>query len=162
MHLRDIGFQELIFQENLNLRSWLRIQFKQEIFEKHLCPLPLDIAVKKMNGNYKNMKFSKSKGQNFVENSLIVPKIWLVLDIKMINLYIRFYYNMWITCEENERKLQIIGIFLSPRRITLSNNCSIVLSQMEFDLAIIFKNLCTKIHLSKCNFCKENVPRQLT
>ena len=64
--------------------------------------------------------FSTSKGHNSVENCSIVPNIELDLDIIMINLYTKFHFNMFILCEENERKLQITGIFLCPRAITLS------------------------------------------
>lgn len=42
----------------------------------------------------------------------------LDLDIIMINLYTKFYFIMYNLCEENERKLQNIGI--SPWDIILS------------------------------------------
>jgi hypothetical protein len=64
--------------------------------------------------------FSKSKGHNSVKNGSIVPKILLGLNILTINLYTKFQFNMSIQCKENERKLQITGIFQSPRAITLS------------------------------------------
>jgi hypothetical protein len=67
-----------------------------------------------------NWNFSKSKGHNSVQNGSIVPKTELDLDIPMINLCIKFHFNMCIQCKENERKLQIIRIFRSPRAITLS------------------------------------------
>jgi hypothetical protein len=68
--------------------------------------------------NYWN--FSKSKGHNSVKNGSIVSKTELDLDILTINLYTKFYFNMCNQCKENERKLQIIRIFGSPRVITLS------------------------------------------
>jgi hypothetical protein len=68
--------------------------------------------------NYWN--FLSPRGHNSVQNGLIVPKSELGLDIVMVNLYTKFHFNMWILCRENERKLQIIAIFLSPRGITLS------------------------------------------
>jgi hypothetical protein len=75
---------------------------------------------KKMNENCKLLEFSKSKGYNSVKNGSIVPKRDLDLDILMINLYTKFHFNMCNQCKENERKLQIIGNFRSPRAITLS------------------------------------------
>jgi hypothetical protein len=68
--------------------------------------------------NYWN--FSKSKGYNSGKNGSIVPKRELDLDILTINLYTKFYFNMCNQCKENERKLQIIGIFRSPGTITLA------------------------------------------
>jgi hypothetical protein len=58
-----------------------------------------------------NWNFSKSKGHNSVQNGSIVPKTELDLDILMINLCIKFHFNMCIQCKENEQKLQIIAIF---------------------------------------------------
>jgi hypothetical protein len=52
-----------------------------------------------------NWNFSKSKGNNSVQNGSFVPKTKLDLDIPMINLCIKFHLN--------ERKLQIIRIFWS-------------------------------------------------
>jgi hypothetical protein len=68
--------------------------------------------------NYWN--FSKSKGHNSGKNGSIIPKIILDLDILTINLYTKFHFNMSNQCKEIERKLQIIGIFLSPRATTLA------------------------------------------
>jgi hypothetical protein len=62
--------------------------------------------------NYWN--FSSSKGHNSVKNGSIVPKTEADLDILTINLYTKFHFRtMCNQCEENEWKLQIIGIFLS-------------------------------------------------
>jgi hypothetical protein len=68
--------------------------------------------------NYWN--FSKSKGHNSVKNGSIVLITYLDLDILTINLYTKFHFNMCNQCKENEWKLQIIGIFRSPRAITLA------------------------------------------
>jgi hypothetical protein len=64
--------------------------------------------------------FSESKGHNSNKKDAFVPKTELDLDIYLICLYTEFYFNMCNLCKENERKLQISGIFLSPRGITLS------------------------------------------
>jgi hypothetical protein len=55
-----------------------------------------------------------------VQNGSIVPKTELDLDILMMNMCIKFHFNLCIQYKEIERKLQIIGIFRSPRAITLS------------------------------------------
>ena len=68
--------------------------------------------------NYWN--FSKSKDHNSVKNSSFVPKRECDLHILTINIHTKFHFNMCIQCKENERKLQITGIFQSPRAITLS------------------------------------------
>jgi hypothetical protein len=68
--------------------------------------------------NYWN--FSKCKGHNSVKNGSIVSKTELDLDILMINLYTKFNFNICNQCKENEQKLQIIGIFRSPRGINLT------------------------------------------
>lgn len=54
--------------------------------------------------------------------------------------------------EENERKLQKIGI---PRGITLSKNCSIRL-KIKLDLEIIMINLYTKFHFHMFILYDEN------
>lgn len=56
---------------------------------------------------------------------------------------------MYNHCEENEWKLKIIGIFRSPRYITLEK-CSIV-PKTELDRDMLMMNLHTKFLLSKCN-----------
>jgi hypothetical protein len=38
----------------------------------------------------------------------------------LLNLYTKFHFSMGNLCKENEKKLQIIEIFTSPRAITLS------------------------------------------
>lgn len=49
-----------------------------------------------------------------------------VLGIIMVNLYTKFYFNTYNTCKENELKMQISKILLSPKGITVEN-CFIVL-----------------------------------
>jgi hypothetical protein len=88
------------------------------------------------------------------KNCSIAPKIKLDLHILRINLYTKFHFNMCNQCKENERKLQIIGIFRSPRGITVEN-CTI-LTKTELDLDILRINLYTKFHFNMCNQCKEN------
>jgi hypothetical protein len=70
--------------------------------------------------NYWN--FSKSKGHNSVKKCSILPKTELDLHILTINLYTKFHLSMCNLCNENEQKLQILGICLSPRGITLSKD----------------------------------------
>ena len=64
-------------------------------------------------------KFSKSKGHNSAENCSTRPKFKLNLCILLTHLYTEFQFKMSISNGDNERKLKINGIFLSPRGITL-------------------------------------------
>lgn len=52
-----------------------------------------------------------SKGHNSVKISSIVTKIKYHPDIIIINLYDKFHFKMCNLYEENDRKLQISGIF---------------------------------------------------
>ena len=61
-----------------------------------------------------------SKGHNSAENYSTGPKFELNLRILVTNLYIEFQIKMPICNGDNEGKLKINGIFLSPRGITLS------------------------------------------
>ena len=63
--------------------------------------------------------FSKSKGHNCAENYSTGPKFKLNLRILVKHLYTEFQFKMSICNGDNERKLKINGIFLSPRGITL-------------------------------------------
>ena len=65
--------------------------------------------------------FSKSKGHtgNSAEINLTRPKFNLYLCILVTHLYTEFQFKMSICNGDNERKLKINGIFLSPRGITL-------------------------------------------
>ena len=63
--------------------------------------------------------FSKCKGHNCAENQSTRPKFELNLHILVTHLCIKFQFKMSICNGENERKLKIIGIFLSPRGINL-------------------------------------------
>ena len=63
--------------------------------------------------------FSKSKGHNSAENYSTRPKLKLNLCIVVTHLYPEFELKMSICNGDNERKLKINGIFLSPRGITL-------------------------------------------
>jgi hypothetical protein len=58
--------------------------------------------------------------------------------------------NFISICEENERKLQIIGIFRSPWAITLSKMARLYPKQ------ILIINLYPKFHFSMYNQCEEN------
>ena len=62
--------------------------------------------------------FSKSKGHNSAEYSTR-PKFKPNLRILLTHLYTEFQFKMSICNGDNERKLKINGIFLSPRGITL-------------------------------------------
>ena len=63
--------------------------------------------------------FSKSKGHNSPENYSSGPKFKLNLRILLTYLHTQFQFKMSISNGDNERKLKINGIFLSPRGITL-------------------------------------------
>jgi hypothetical protein len=98
--------------------------------------------------NYWN--FSKSKGHNSRKNGSMVPKTQLEIDIRTINLYTKFHFNMCNQCKENERKLQIIGIFGSPRNITLAKMAR------SYPKHVLTINLCTKFHFNMSTSAKEN------
>ena len=66
-----------------------------------------------MSGNWKLMEFFKSKGHNSAENYLTGPKFELNLRILVTNLYTEFQFKTSICNGDNERKLEINGIFLS-------------------------------------------------
>ena len=73
-----------------------------------------------MSGNWKLIKKnSKSKGHNSAENYSTGPKFQLNLRIFMTHLYTEYQFKMSICNGDNERKLKINGILLSPRGITL-------------------------------------------
>ena len=61
----------------------------------------------------------KSKGHNSAENYSTGPKFELNLRILLTHLYTEFQFKMSICNGNNERKLKINIIFLSPRGITL-------------------------------------------
>ena len=63
--------------------------------------------------------FSKSKGHNSAENYSARPRFKLNLRILLKHLYSEFQFKMSISNGDNERKLKINGIFLSPRGIIL-------------------------------------------
>ena len=63
--------------------------------------------------------FSKSMGHNSAENYLARPKFKLNLRVLLTHLYSEFQFKMSISNGDNERKLKINGIFLSPSGITL-------------------------------------------
>jgi hypothetical protein len=97
-----------------------------------------------------NWNFSKPKGYNSVKYCKIVPKTELDLDILMINLYTKYHFSICHLCKENERKLQRIEIFLSPRAITLSKMAR------SYQKQIVMINLHTKYHFNMCSQCEEN------
>lgn len=75
-------------------------------------------STKKMYG--RNCKYNATgvfKVHNSVKIFSIVPKIELDLDVIQTDLITKFQLNMFIICEENEWKLQLIEIFL--RGITM-------------------------------------------
>ena len=116
LSLRGITLRKIIRPDpkfKLNLRIlvtnlYTKFQFKMSIFngdnERKL----------KINGI-----FFKSKGHNSAENYSTGPTFELNLRILMTNLYTEFQFKMKICNGNNERKLKINGIFLSPRGITL-------------------------------------------
>ena len=63
--------------------------------------------------------FSKSKGHNSAENYSTWTQFELNLRILLTYLYTEFQFKMSICNGDNERKLKINGLFLSPRGITL-------------------------------------------
>ena len=63
--------------------------------------------------------FSKSKGHNSAKNYSTGPKFELNLRILWTHQYTEFRFKMSICNGDNERKLKINRIFLSPRGITL-------------------------------------------
>ena len=63
--------------------------------------------------------FSKFKGHNSAENYSTRPKFKLNLRILLTHLFTELQFQMSISNGDNERKLKINGIFLSPRGITL-------------------------------------------
>ena len=63
--------------------------------------------------------FSNSKGHNSAKNNSTRPKVKLHLRILLTHLYSEFQFKMSICNGDNERKMKINGIFLSPRGITL-------------------------------------------
>ena len=63
--------------------------------------------------------FTKSKGHNSPKIFSTGPKFKLNLRILQTHLYTKFQLKMSICNGDNERKLKINGIFLSPRGITL-------------------------------------------
>ena len=66
-----------------------------------------------------NWNFSKSKGHNSAENYSTRPKFKLNLRIVVTHLYSELQFKMSISNGDNEQKLKINGIFVSPRGITL-------------------------------------------
>ena len=73
-----------------------------------------------MSGNWKlNGIFSKSKGHNSAKNYSTRHKFELNLHILLTHLDTKFQFKMSICNGDNERKLKINGILLSPRGITL-------------------------------------------
>ena len=63
--------------------------------------------------------FSKCKGYNSAEIYSTGPKFELNLRILLTHLYTEFQFKMSICNGDNERKLKINGICLSPRGISL-------------------------------------------
>lgn len=78
------------------------------------------------------------------------PKHNLILDIFMINLDTNFISVVQPLWRKWMDTANMIGIFLSPRNITLSK---IVWSYQKDILTI---NLDTKFHFSMCDICGEN------
>ena len=73
-----------------------------------------------MSGNWKLMNFFLSpRGITLPKNYSTGPKFELNLRIVVTHLYPKFQFKMSICNGDNERKLKINGIFLSPRGITL-------------------------------------------
>ena len=113
------------------------------------CQFDMEI----MSGNWKLMEFSKSKGHNSAENYLTGPKFKLNLRILMTHLYTKFQFKMSICNGDNERKLKINGIFLSPRGITLPK---IIRPDLNSNSTCVFS---WRIYIpnfnSKCQFVME-------
>ena len=92
--------------------------------------------------------FFKSKGYYSAENYSRGPKFELNLCIRVTNLYTEFQFKMSICNGDNQRKLKINGIFLSPRGITLlkivqpdpNSNSTCVFSWQTY-VPISFENL---------------------
>ena len=80
---------------------------------------------------------------------------WVVLT----HLYTVFQFKISICNGDNERKLKINGICLSPRGITLLKNYS-TKPKFELNLRILVKHLYTKFHL-KMSICNGDNERKL-
>ena len=112
--------------------------------------------------------FLSPRGHNSAENYSTGPKFKLNLHVFVTYLYSEFQFKMSICNGDNERKLKINGIFLSPRDITLPKiiwpdanwNSTCVFSWhiyipnfnskcqfVELSLRILVTNPCTKFHL---------------
>jgi hypothetical protein len=59
--------------------------------------------------------FFKSKGHNSIKTCSILPKTKPDLDILIINLYIKYHFNMCNHFKEIKQKLQIIEFFQVQR-----------------------------------------------
>ena len=103
-----------------------------------------------MSGNWKLMEFFKSKGHNSAENYSTGPKFELNLGILVTHLCTEFQVKISICNGDNERKLKINGIFLSPRGITLpkiirpdpNSNSTCVFSWQTYVPNLIWKSPC--------------------
>ena len=103
-----------------------------------------------MSGNWKLMKFFKSKSHNSAENYSTGPKFELNLRILVTHLCTEFQFKILICNGDNERKLKINGIFLSPRGITLpkiirpdpNSNSTCVFSWQTYVPNFIWKSPC--------------------
>ena len=67
---------------------------------------------------------------------------------------------MSFQCKENERKLQITGIFSKSKGHNSVTNALIV-PKRELDLDILTINPYTKFHFNMCIQCKENERKQM-
>lgn len=124
------------------------------MFVEHLCPLPWIYLRREWTETTNYWNLSKFKAINSVQKCLIVPEIILDLDIIRIKLQSKFHFNIYILSNKNERKLQIIGIFLGPRGINSVEKCYIVpLFELVLDIIIFY--LYTKFHYNTCILCKE-------
>ena len=97
--------------------------------------------------------FSESEGHNSAENNSTRPKVKLNLRILLSHLYTEFQFKMSICNGDNQRKLKINGIFLSPRGITLPK---IIRPDANSNLTcVFFRHIYLPNFNSKCQFVME-------
>ena len=132
----------------LNLRILVTHLYTKFQFKMSICNEDNE-QKQKINGI-----FLSPRGINYsAENYLTGPKFELNLLILMTHQYTEFQFKMSICNGDNERKLKINGIFLSPRGITIWPNQNLN-STCVFSWHIYIPNF-----NSKCQFVMEIMSR---
>ena len=111
----------------------------------------LDLTVCILVTHYWN--YFKSKGHNSAKNYSTGPKFELNLRILLTHLYTEFQFKMSLCNGDNERKLKIDGIFLSPRGITM---LKIIRPDPTLNSTCVFSRHIYILNFnSKCHFVME-------